>query len=148
MVRERTMRIVIVSSLLALMVSLLLAVAANAQTVTPTHGMRDTTLSVPNGSSLTSKIVANKLGKGIFMPNQLTCSNPHIPQIACRITLINLTHITFSVYVDGFFVGTLGGFGSLSINICCSIPGGSSSATHVVTIPQQNPKAKLTVYMK
>jgi hypothetical protein len=138
MIKLRTLRTVILSTLLALLSVSFLTLTAGAQPVAPTHtgpGVSTRVVTVPLSNNPNSNIKLNKKGKAVFHPKKLACKQ--IQGQSCH-TMTNTTSLTIDVYLNGsyFFTSAPGQVNSFFYG---------GAGTYVYTIPNTNPKAKLTV---
>jgi hypothetical protein len=138
MIKLRTLRTVILSTLLALLTMGFFTFTASAQTVAPSHvgpGVSTSVVTVPLSNNPNSNIKLNKKGKAVFKPKKLACQQ--IQGQSCH-TITNTTNETIAVYLNGNFF-----FNSAPGQVNSFFYG--SAGTYVYTIPNTNPKAKLTV---
>jgi hypothetical protein len=115
-----------------------LTLTAGAQPVAPTHtgpGVSTRVVTVPLSNNPNSNIKLNKKGKAVFNPKKLACKQ--IQGQSCH-TITNTTSLTIDVYLNGSYF-----FTSAPSQINSFFYGGAG--TYVYTIPNTNPKAKLTV---
>lgn len=138
MIKRQTLRTVILSTLLALLSVSFLTFTASAQSVAPAHGVSGVStrvVTVPLSSNPNSNMKLNKRGKVVFKPKKLVCQQ--IQGQSCH-TITNTTNQTIAVYLNGTFF-----FNSDPGQVNSFFYG--SAGTYVYTIPNTNPKAKLTV---
>lgn len=138
MIKHRTLRTVILSTLLALLSVSFLTFTASAQSVAPARsapGVSTRIVSVPQASNPNSNIKLTRRGKAVFKPKKLACQQ--VQGQSCH-TITNTTNETVAVYLNGNFF-----FNSAPGQVNSFFYGGPG--TYVYTIPNTNPKAKLTV---
>jgi len=135
MVRHRTLRLVIASTVLALLLATFMAFTASANTLVSVHGVTTQVVSIPNSSNPNSNMQTNAHGKVVFKPEKLHCKQ--VQGQSCN-TLTNTTNQTIDVYLNGSFF-----FSSAPGQVNSFFYGGAGK--YVYTIPNTNPKAHLTV---
>ena len=136
MAKKRFLLTVVLSTMLAMLSMGFVTLTASAQAAaSPTHGVTFKVGVGPHSGTPNSNIKDNKKGKPIFKPKKLSCTI--VQGQACN-TITNTTNGNVDIYLNGsyFFSQTPG-----QVNyIYYGGPG-----TYVYTIPNQNPKTKLTV---
>ncbi len=137
MIRHRTLRLIIASTLLALLVTTFMTFTASAHTLASVHGVT-TQVVTPNSMNPNSNMKLNLHGKVVFKPNTLACKQ--VQGQSCN-TITNKTTQTIDVYLNGSFF-----FSSAPGQVNSFFYGGPG--TYIYTIPNTNPKAKLTVTVK
>lgn len=137
MIRHRTLRLIIASTLLALLVTTFMTFTVSAHTLPTVHGVT-TQVVTPNSMNPNSNMKLNKLGKVAFRPKTLTCKQ--VQGQSCN-TLTNATTQTIDVYLNGNFF-----FTSAPGQVNSFFYGGAG--TYVFTIPNTHLNAKLTVTVK
>ena len=138
MIKLRTLRTVLLSTLLALLTVSFLTFTASAQTVSPAHagpGVSTQVVTVPLSNNPNSNIKLTRRGHAVFKPKKLHCQQ--IQGQSCN-TITNTTNETVAVYLNGNFF-----FNSAPGQVNSFFYG--SAGTYVYTIPNTNPKAHLTV---
>ncbi|HVB62144.1 MAG TPA: hypothetical protein VNE61_13185 [Ktedonobacteraceae bacterium] len=135
MIRHRALRLVIASTLLALLLATFMAFTASANTLVTVHGVTTQVVSIPNTSDPNSNMQTNSHGKVAFKPNKLHCKQ--VQGQSCN-TLTNASNQTIAVYLNGTFF-----FSSAPGQVNSFFYGGPGK--YLYTIPGTNPKAHLTV---
>lgn len=135
MIRNRALRLVIVSTVLALLLAAFMAFTASANTLVSVHGVTTQVVNVPNSINPNSNMVTNYYGKVVFKPNKLRCKQ--ISGQSCN-TLTNTTNQTIDVYLNGSFF-----FSSAPGQVNSFFYGGPGKYHY--TIPNTNATAHLTV---
>lgn len=141
MTRHRSLRLIIASTLLALLVTTFMTFTVSAHPLTKVHGVTTQVVTshlIPNSNNPNSNMKLNKHGHVVFKPNALTCKQ--VQGQSCN-TITNKTTQTIDVYLNGSFF-----FSSAPGQVNSFFYGGAG--TYVFTIPNTNPKAKLTVTVK
>lgn len=135
MIKNRTLRLIVASTLLALLVSMFMVVAASAHAVAPTHGVTYTVAGAPNSGGTPNSNIVTKHKKDHFKPAKLACTI--VQGQACN-SITNKTKGNVDIYLNGsyFFSQTPGQVNDIYYG---------GAGTYVYTIPNQNPKTKLTV---
>jgi hypothetical protein len=136
-IRHRTLRLIIASTLLALLITTFMAFTVSAHTLPTVHGVTTQVVN-PNSMNPNSNMKLNLHGKVVFKPNTLACKQ--VQGQSCN-TITNKTTQTIDVYLNGSFF-----FSSAPGQVNSFFYGGPG--TYVYTIPNTNPKAKLTVTVK
>ncbi len=135
MIRHRTLRIIIASTVLALLLATFMAFTASANTLVTVHGVTTQVVSIPNTLDPNSNMHTNPYGKVVFKPNKLRCKQ--VQGQSCN-TLTNTTNQSIDVYLDGSFF-----FTSAPGQVNYFYYGGTGK--YLYTIPNTNPTAHLTV---
>lgn len=135
MIRHRALRLVIASTVLALLLATFMAFTASANTIVSVHGVTTQVVNIPNSINPNSNMHTNPLGKVVFKPNKLRCKQ--IQGQSCN-TLTNTTNQTIDVYLNGSFF-----FSSAPGQVNSFFYGGPGKYHY--TIPNTNPTAHLTV---
>ncbi len=133
MTRHRVLRLALVSTLLALLLTTFMVFTVSAKTQAPAH--RVTTQVVQIKTNPNSNIKVNVHNKVVFHPKKLKCKQ--VQGQSCN-TITNTTSQTVAVYLNGNFF-----FDSAPGQVNSFFYGGPG--TYVYTIPQTNPHAILTV---
>jgi hypothetical protein len=135
MSRHRIVRLALVSTLLALLLTTFMVFTASAHTLAPTHGVTTSVVSIPLKTNPNSNMKVNAHGKVIFNPHKLSCKQ--LQGQSCN-TLTNTTSQTLAVYMNGSFF-----FDSAPGQVNSFFYGGPGK--YVFTIPQTNRRARLIV---
>jgi hypothetical protein len=136
MAKKRFLLTVVLSTMLAMLSMGFMTLTASAHTVaSPTHGVTFKVGTVPLSGTPNSNIKDNKKGKPIFKPKKLSCVI--VQGQACN-TITNTSNGNVDIYLNGsyFFSQTPGQVNYIYYG---------GAGTYVYTIPNQNPKTKLTV---
>lgn len=135
MLTHRILRTVMLSTMLALLVVTFMTFTVSAQTLSHGPGVTVKVVTSPDSSNPNSNIKLNRHGKAVFKPKKLACQQ--VQGQSCH-TITNTTNMNVDVYLNGsfFFTSAPGQVNSFFYG---------SPGTYVYTIPNTNPKAKLTV---
>ena len=136
MAKKRFLLTVVLSTMLAMLSMGFVTLTASAQTVaSPTHGVTFKVGTAPLSGTPNSNIKDNKRGKPVFKPKKLSCVI--VQGQACN-SITNASNGNVDIYLNGsyFFSQTPGQVNYIYYG---------GAGTYVYTIPNQNPRTKLTV---
>lgn len=137
MIRNRALRLVIVSTVLALLLAAFMAFTASANTLVSVHGVTTQVVNIPSSMNPNSNMTTNAHGKVVFKPNKLRCKQ--ISGQSCM-EITNTTNQTIDVYLNGTYF-----FSSAPGQVNEFFYGGPGK--YIYTIPNTNPTAHLTVHV-